>query len=356
MDENSTIKDIDSYNLLSNTEYHQISPFLHNFKQVIQKKFPYINEEVFFKSQEQCMKNLCRTMLYVDFLKNSNPPDYYLVKGISLAFQFYTPNSLRSFNDLDIFIKHDDYHNWKNFLIENNFKKFGNATDKFPDEIIKKYNFAQHFINEDNNIALDLHLNISNKMHPFQFDMNDFYSNSLQIDINGLKITTFQNEYTIIYLLYHCFKHYYFKAIWFIDLYKIFLSKVYDEKKVFQLIQKYKLQKLLNFYINIAIDLFDDSGIEKNSILLKNYTDFKNPIINSDNILKGEFRTENSLNRLLLPLHYLPKNSLKIRYLIHQLFPPMEIIPEFHEKKYNKNFINYLKFRLNRITRLSKTE
>ena len=333
-------------------EYHQILPYLHYFKKTLQKKFPLINEDVFLKSQVQWMKNLCKTMVYSDFLSKSNPPEYFMVKGFVAATEFYKPEALRSFNDMDIFIASKNLDKWMKFLEAHNFEKYGNLSDDFPLEIIKKYNFAQHFVCREKNIAIDLHLNISNKMHPFQFDMEDFFSHSKQIVTNGIKINTFQTEYQILYLLYHSFKHYYFKLLWFIDLYKVFALADYDEHILFLLIKKYKLTKLLNFYIDISTEIFGNSGIKKDSVFFQHYKSKKNKFINSQNVIKGEFPLKNSVNRLFLPMYFLTDIRDKYKYLKLQFFPPMEIIPEFYSKKKEKNFWNYAKYRLDRLKRI----
>lgn len=338
--------------LLENLQHHQVLPFLHHFKNIIQNKIPFISDEVFYKSQEQIMKNACRTMVYVDFLKRNSPPDFLLVKGFLLDDQFYGNNGLRTFNDLDIFIREENYSLWLEFLADHRFHKYGNSTDNFPQEIIKKYSFAQHFVNTELNIAIDLHLNISNKMHPFQFDFINFYENRKTVNINGLNIQTLDNEHLIIYLLYHTFKHYYYKLLWFIDLHKIFSSKNYNEKTVHSLIEKYGLKKIFELYLQISVDIFGNSGLDKDSMLLTKYYPIENKYINRESVISGEYKTPNSLNRLLIPLVYLPGLIPKIHYLQQQLFPPFEVLPEYYDNEGSLNSINYLKNRVNRIQRL----
>ena len=305
-----------------------------------------INENILLKCQEQYLQNLCKSLLYVNFLKQSYPPPYLLVKGIISSTLFYNDEGLRTFNDLDIFIKPKDYDSWMTFLSSNYFTKYGNSTDKFPDKIIKKYNFAQHFINKENNIAIDLHLSISNKMHPFQFDTEEFFNNTMEIETNGFQIKTFQPEYMIVYLLYHAFKHYYFKILWLVDIHKAFQTLEFNHEKVSNLISKYNLNLIFNYYVTLSKELFGSCGIDPDSILLKKYKNKSNKQINLNQIIKGEYNTNNSSNRLLIPMYLLPNLKIKSKYLFSQLFPPAEILPEY----YDSNF-NYLKNRFNRIAR-----
>lgn len=345
-------KEINYEELIYFLKYHQLLPIIHHFKDIIQINHPFINEDVFLKSQEQSMKNLCKSMLYIDFLKKTNPPDFCLAKGFALSAQFYKPEGLRTFNDMDIFIDSKNYNLWLAFLKNHHFVKSGNITDNFPDSIIKKYNFAQHFINEYNTIAIDLHLGLSNRMHPFQFDTAEFMANRKSIDIDGLKIATFKNEYLLVYLLYHAFKHYYFKLVWFIDLYKIFSEKKYNPKTVYALLQKYKLNNLFSLYILIAEEIFGDSGIEPDSPLMKLVTKTNSKYINANTVLNGEYERSNSLNRLLLPAFLLPNLKMKSRYWLIQLFPPFETLSEFYNNQSKNNWFYYYKNRFNRIKRL----
>lgn len=334
-------------------EYHQLLPFIHYFKQTLKNPVTTINEHILIKSQEQYLQNICNYLRCVDFLRQNKPPFFILVKGPVSAKYFYEDVGFRTFNDLDIIIQHEDFSRWNTFLKKNNFHKFGNVSDPFPEEVVLKYNFAQHFINDKQKIAIDLHLNISNIMHPFQFDKKDFFNHIQKINIEGIPTLTFQPEYLITYLLYHTFKHYHFKMIWFIDLYKALKFLNYNENSLLHLIQKYHLGNLLDYYISIANEIFGDCGINTNSVLIKDHRLRIDKYFNSDQILAGELKTTNSFNRLILPMYLIPNLSMKIKYLFTQFFPPRVILPEFYNK--GNNF-NYFMNRMNRFTRLFHIE
>ena len=334
--------------------YHQISPIFHYFKNYLPKPPTIINEKILLKSQEAFLQNLCRSMLYIDFLKQPDLPDFFLVKGLVSAHLLYSSPALRSFNDLDILIEKKHYNDWIDFLNTAGFKQKDNLSDTFPNRIIKKYNFAQHFVNEDNNIAIDLHLNLSNKLHPFQFDLSEFTATPKTFTIEGVKIKTFDNEHLLIYMLYHAFKHYYFKILWFIDIHNFFMTQPYDEQKILDLIKKHKLQVLFRYYLGISIDLFGETGLDENSALRKHFQPKRDHIINLTSVIRGELSSGNSTNRLLLPMKYLPKASQKFKYLIKQLFPPAETQPEFYKNSGRLSRWDYLMNRFTKLKRLDK--
>ncbi len=343
---------IDNQYLLYLIQHHQLSSLIYSLKETIQKMFPSINDQIINKCQAFYLKNLCNSMQYTDFLKQANLPKFYIVKGPVAATLFYSPEQLREYNDLDIFISVSDYGEWLDYLARHDFVRSGNVTDNFPAMLIKKYNFAQHFINQKEKIAIDLHFNISNKMHPFQFEMQDFFNNTRKVTIDGAEVNTFTTEYLIVYHLYHAFKHYYFKLAWFIDIYNLFTSQTFDENLLYYLINKYKLKNLFQFYLGISRDLFGDTGVPNSAKLLTKFKPKTNRYINANQVVKGEFDKNNSFMRLLLPLFYLPKIFQKFLYLEKQLFPPAEILPEFHNSNQHKNLITYLKLRLNRLNRI----
>ena len=169
----------------------------------------------------------------------------------------------------------------------------------------------------------------------------------MDVDVNGLNLKTFQAEYMIVYLLYHAFKHYYFKILWFIDIYKAFKILDYDYKKLNTILTKYNLKLIFDYYITLSKELFGDCGINPNSILLKTHKKRFNKRFNLNQIIKGEYDSDNSFNRLIIPMYLLPNIKMKWKYLFDQFFPPAEILPEYYEENFN-----YLKNRLNRITRL----
>ncbi len=334
--------------------YHQISPIIHYFKNSLPEPHTIINEKILIKSQEALLQNFCRSMLYIDFLKKNDLPDFFLVKGLVSAHLLYSSPALRSFNDLDILIDKRHYHIWMDFLKSSGFKQTDNLSDIFPNTIIKQYNFAQHFVNKDNNIAIDLHLNLSNKLHPFQFDLSEFTATPKILTIDGVTVKTFDNEHLLIYMLYHAFKHYYFKILWFLDIHNFFVSLTYDEKKILTLIKKYRLQKLFCYYLGISTDLFGSTGLQQDSELQKHYKPKRDQVINLDTIIRGELASGNATNRLFLPMKYLSKTSQKVKYLIKQLFPPAETQPEFYKKSTGLNRWDYLMNRFSRLKGLDK--
>lgn len=351
---------IDEEKLYQTCLYHQVLPFFYYFRDIFRKSFPSLSQDFFSKAKNYSIFNTTRLMVYENFLiefdqQVSNAGiDYRLLKGIALAFEIYEEPYLRTFGDLDILILPDSLEIVNELLLQNGYFICEDLYSAFPTEIIKKYSFARHYIRKKPSIlAVDVHLNLSGKLHPFQFDLMEFWNNSRDVEINESKFRTFNKEYTTVYLLYHAFKHYYFKLIWIIDVYEI-LSDDMDFDKLGKLIIKYNLVKMWNVFLNISRDLF--GRIPGNADILdeKKYHSLKrHRIINKDSMLRGVLPYSPSIGRIILPLIYLHSFLQKVRYLLRQLFPPKDAIRDFYvNKSIMPDWSDYLKLRTKAILEL----
>ncbi len=250
---------------------------------------------------------------------------------------------------------HDSVEIIHELLLRNGYFLCEDLYTAFPSQIIKKYSFARHYIRKEHSIlALDVHLNLSGKLHPFQFDVMDFWDNSRDIEINKNMFKTFDKEYTAVYLLYHAFKHYYFKLICLIDVYKILESDNMDFDRLGKLVVKYNLTKVWSIFLNTSRELFGRiPGNADMSNMKKYYPPNSHKIINKDSLLREILPYSPSVGRIILPLVYLPFFLQKVRFLLRQLFPPKDAIRVFYVNKSMKtNWSNYLKLQIKAILEL----
>ncbi|MCK4640426.1 MAG: nucleotidyltransferase family protein, partial [Candidatus Marinimicrobia bacterium] len=278
--------------------------------------------------------------------------DYRLFKGIVTAKSVYAADYLRSFGDVDILICPANLKKVEALLEEDGFIPADDLYRVFPDEIIQKYSFAQHFIrSEPSNVAVDLHLNMSGCLHPFQFDSADFWDNSSSFSLDGHELQTFDPEHQAVYAIYHAFKHYFFKLIWFIDAFLLLDRSGLDQVKFQALIKKYKLSKLLGYYASITQELFGRLPAVLNDYRLDSRGEHR--LINSRTILSGFLPYSPSRARLLLPMYYMKGPFSRFGFLWRQLFPPMETVRDFYVgKNSGKGILSYVKLRCKAITDL----
>lgn len=344
--------------LMENLQYHQVIPLVYYYRQQLQAAGWLFERDAIELLQSHTFLNISRIMMLEHFLKhldrlfNENAIDYRVFKGIVTAKSVYREDYLRSFGDLDIMIRPDQLQPVESLLQQEGFIHADDLYRQFPDEVIQKYSFAQHFNRiEPYNVALDVHLNLSGRLHPFQFDLAEFWDYYTTFTINGSILRTFDREYQAIYAIYHAFKHYFFKLIWFIDAFLLLDQKQIDPVKFQQLIEKYKLTKLLIFYSQVTLDLFGrlPNAIKQIRIPAKKV----HRIINIQTVLQGTLPYSQSRARILLPLYYLPGSVTRLRFLWTQLFPPIETIRDFYlQDGPQKKIWNYFKLRCEAITDL----
>jgi hypothetical protein len=331
--------------------YHQILPLIGHYRVQLQKAFPNISPAFLEKCRQFTMTNAGRVMLYerilakLDDLLRSEDIEYRLFKGPVLAFALYDYPHLRTFGDIDILIREHALEKVHRLLKSLNCELCDDLYTVFPDEIIKKYKFARHYVTvKPPFVAVDVHLSLSGRLHPFQFDIEDFWEHSRPYRIGNREYLTFDFTYQALYSLYHAFKHYFYKLIWIIDCRRLFERPDFDRFQFEYLIQKYGLMKIRDIYDHVADGLWR----EKSEEMLPSRRQKRRliPGVDADLILQGSMPISPSRARMLLPLLYLPKFRQKIVYLWRQMFPPRDVVRDFYiSRDLRPTWRNYLSLR-----------
>jgi len=344
--------------LLDLLQYHQVAALAYYYRKPLADTGVHFDPETLANLKSYTLLNISRVMVYEHYLKHlddlmqSYSVDYRLLKGIVTAKSVYPEDYLRAFGDADILIRPENLKTVEALLEKDSFKHADDLYRVFPDEIIQKYSFAQHFLrSEPNNVAVDLHLNMSGRLHPFQFDSDDFWDSSISFQLDGHELKTFDPEHQGVYAIYHAFKHYFFKLIWFIDAFLLLDRADLDRRKFQALIKKYKLSKLLNYYVSITLELFGRLPAVIGDYRIEDREEHS--LINSRTILSGFLPYSPSRARLLLPMYYLKGPFARFGFLWRQLFPPMETVRDFYVgKNSGKGVFRYAKLRCKAISDL----
>ena len=344
--------------LLDLLQYHQVAVLAYYYRESLASAGSPLEQGVLDQLKSYTLLNISRVMVYEHYLKHlddllqSQAVDYRLFKGIVTARSVYPEDYLRAFGDADILIRPENLKIVELLLEKDSFTHADDLYRVFPDEIIQKYFFAQHFLRRNpNNVAVDLHLNMSGRLHPFQFDSDDFWNGSRSFQLDGHELKTFDPEHQAVYAIYHAFKHYFFKLIWFIDAFLLLDRADLDRSKFQALIQKYKLSKLLNYYVIITDELFGRLPVGLADTHRSGRG--RNSLINSSTVLSGFLPYSPSRARLLLPMYYLKGPCTRFGFLWRQLFPPMETVRDFYVgKNAGKGFLKYVKLRCKAIADL----
>ncbi len=344
-------------------QYHQIVAAIYYYRSSLKTYFPQLSPAFFKKAKRHTITSLSQSLVYEHFLNQFSKQlsdcsiPFRIFKGITLANRIYTPSYLRGFGDLDLLIKPKDLNKLQQLLFRKNFRLSEDLYTCFPIEVVKKYSFARHYVRDKPvELALDVHLNLSNKLHPFQFEYQDFWQNYQIITLNNQTYATFKDEHNAVYLLYHCWKHYYFKLSWFIDLFK-FLDLIQIDSEYFEkLLKKYHLIPMWQLYLSTCMQLFGRFPHDIDTGLIRHYhTPRAHKIINAHQVLNGHLSYPFSIVRLVLPFYYLPQTRQWISYLIKQLLPPLDTVREFHEQQtLHPSWLSYIILRFKSLSNLLK--
>jgi len=351
--DNSTLDEDKLYRL---GLYHQILPLIVHHRDQLATAFPTLSSEFFEKCRLYVMTNVGRIMLYERFLADLDQRltaegiEYRLFKGPILAYELYQFPYLRTFGDLDILIQEKSLEKVHRIVSGLNCELCDDLYTAFPAEIIKKYRFARHYASiKGPFVAVDVHLSLSSRLHPFQFDTADFWLHSRTYRISDHAYQTFDHPYQALYLLYHAFKHYFFKLIWVIDCRQTFRLPGFDIVGFKYLLKKYHLSRIWEIYNQVVADLWNGESqatamLPRRGLLRK---------INPKLILQGGMSTSQSRARMLLPMLYLPQLSQRIVYLWRQMFPPRDVVRDFYTSKDLKpTWRNYLRLRRKAVAEL----
>lgn len=350
--------ELDEEKLYRSGVYHQVIPLIYHFQQPLKQAFPSISDNFWARARLFTLFNdtfliaVEKTLSELDNAFQQHKIAYRLFKGPVLAYQSYQFPYLRTFGDIDILIKPAHLPQTHNILQDLGFELCNDLYSNFPDHIIQKYAFARHYQRRQKpQLALDIHLNLSGGLHPFQFDITEFWAHSAPITIDNHTYETFEPVYQAIIALYHAFKHYFFKLIWFFDLWALLKTPNFDYDRFESLIRHFKLQNMWQLFNQFSAQLCNyDQPLHRSWCtrlpLSKNW-------LNLDRILSGILPLSPSKARLILPLFYLPNISSKGRYLWRQLLPPREVIRDFYLNSHLQPTLwNYLRLRRKAIAEL----
>ncbi|MFA4838852.1 MAG: nucleotidyltransferase family protein [Candidatus Neomarinimicrobiota bacterium] len=339
--------------LIKKCNYHQILPLVYYYREELQVQFSGFSEDFFQQARTYAVYNATRVMVYEKFLAELDEKlqerqiEYRILKGLVMASELYPASYLRAFGDLDIIVRPETITALNDVLTDLGFQLSEDLYSVFPEAIIRKYSFARHYIRSTaTNVAVDIHLNLSGKLHAFQFNIEDFWKNSRPVTIGDRNYPTFSNEYLAVYLLYHAFKHHYFKLIWLIDFFKIMDTPTLDVGEFKRLIVEYRMEKLWRIFIHVCVEIFGRLPASATSPHLKKYCPIVSRQINASSVLRGVLPVSPSKARIILPMIYLRGFGKRAHFLFRQLFPPREVIRDFYcQKDLALNWWNYFKLR-----------
>jgi hypothetical protein len=231
-----------------------------------------------------------------------------LLKGVALAETVYPDIALRPFGDIDLLIHKNDLYKLKPKLLQ-----FGYELLESPDKAIK-------FIKKDG-ISLDIHWHLVYSPYSKYIDIDEFWKNTLTINMEGINAFVLSPENLLIHLCLHASIHNYPQLLCLVDISEVI--RHYGETLNWELFLekalRYKICTPMYYSLAHTKELFDTSipDFVLDSLSLYNASSFDDKIFDALLAIPGYINTKSTL------VDFLDTNGIipKIRYLFRKLFP-----------------------------------
>jgi len=251
-----TILAIGQYHNLLSLFYHEIS------RQGQSEQLP-----TWFRQQlrQEFLQNTAFTLLYeaalgqVQDALDCQAIPFIIVKGPSIAAEFYQPQEVRPYVDLDVMIKRDDYTRVKEVLERLDFYQPEAALEEIQRQFFNCVNFRRR---GEQQVALDLQwdtLLVSWNEHSF-LKGEQVWQNRRWLDFEGRSLPVLQPVALVVYLSIHLAVHHQFtRLLSLLDLDLVIRRHAarIDWHKIVSLAFKMRICKPLFYSFKLAVDLLD---------------------------------------------------------------------------------------------------
>jgi hypothetical protein len=248
--------------------------------------------------EEGFLANTASTLLYESLLKEillsfgqAGIP-FIILKGPSMALEFYRPIEMRPYKDLDLLTKGEDFERAKGVLLSLEFK----VDDPVREGVRRKYfnsiGFCRPGVSE---VHLDLHwetLMVSWNQRPFLSDTK-VWENIRWLECSDMEIPVLQPQMLILYLCLHLALHHQFgKLLTLCDLDLIIqkFGKKVDWDEIIWQSRGMMIRKPVYYSLELAASLLKSDIPESVLVTLR----------------------QKRIEERLLPLHYLVFRSKRL--------------------------------------------
>jgi hypothetical protein len=241
-----------------------------------------------------------------------------------LAETVYPDIALRPFGDIDLLIHKNDLYKFKPKLLQ-----FGYELSEPSDKAIKS-------IKKDG-IALDIHWHLVNSPYSKYIDIDEFWKNTVTINIEGIDAFVLSPENLLIHLCLHASRHYYPQLICLVDISEVIqhYGEILDWELFLEKALHYKICPPMYYSLTHTKELFNTSIPDSvlDSLSLYNVSSFDDKIFFALLAIPGDSGANSAIATFLDINGIIPK----IRYLFSKLFPGKD----FMAKRYSgKGIIN----------------
>lgn len=211
-----------------------------------------------FLYMEIVKQNMLMTSELIKVLKilEENGIEAISFKGPVLSQLAYGDVVSRQYCDLDILVKEKDLK--KTFeLLEKYYYKSSLDKEFIFNKLFLEKNSDIAFINNKNNLSIELHWKLFRNKFSSDIDNKDFFNLKNRLEINNQEFNVFNNELLLVYLCMHGSKHRWERIEWITDIDRLLKNYNIDLEIAYKIGEKYNCIKMLNLGLRISSELYD---------------------------------------------------------------------------------------------------
>lgn len=237
------------------------------------KKFYYMSKIIRNNQKEKNLLFL-NEIRKIAYFSNCEGMRIVFLKGIFLAEILYDNPADRLSNDIDVLVYINDFEKIDLFLKSNGYKYANRELEKenllFCQSILKTDHICYEKKKGNHLIRIEVHGNVINAGGVFCDITDDFLKHSIKKSIDGLSVFLLQQEYNVVFLMMHFYKHlpyaYFDNLLWgnkpwinvsnLQDIYYLVTKERIEWNNVLAIVKKMKIVKYVLFVANIINNIF----------------------------------------------------------------------------------------------------
>lgn len=197
--------------LIALAHRHRIIPLLYPLLKKYEAEIP---KETFKTLRKSYLRNAIRNMelyrklkeILTSFLDsrfhgNDDLIPAIVLKGGFLAEHIYKNIAYRSMSDMDLLVKKEDLKQAGDILLKLGFKPLYGLEEAIPEE------YALGYYNEQSNMCMELHWNLTNDMHGIHPDLEGLWKRAVPMQVAGVGSRVLSPEDIILHLCHHSADH-----------------------------------------------------------------------------------------------------------------------------------------------------
>jgi len=252
-----------------------------------------------------------------------------LLKGVALAETVYPDIALRPFGDIDLLIHKKDLYKLNPKLLQ-----IGYELSEPSDEEIE---FRAIKLVKKGEIILEIHWHLFASPYSKYIDIDEFWKNTVTINIEGLDAFVLSPENLLIHLCLHASIHNYPQLICLVDISEViqYYGEILNWELVLEKVLHYKICSPMYYSLAHTKELFNTPipDFVLDSLSLYKVSSFDDKIFDALLAIPGDISARSAVVTFLDINGIIPK----IRYVFSKLFPGKD----FMAKRYSgKGIIN----------------